>query len=297
MRAVVCLSTYKIYLQERVHSVHLEQCLRKHDEGHSKVQEQETQHKEVQLLQNQLKHAHEQLETANQRIIGLEGKPMADCVHFLAFAFAFSVMQEWSLSPCACCAAHAQSLIATRALHSESQNVTVKSPERGGSEEESATMQTATAEVNSAVGKLVELLHGDLRERAASHRAIMTAIANEVAVICAHAAPQSPPPSVGPIASHSPQPHSVGVLIPKLPDGQNSTVQDFCNFSAKPSLAVFDSASLASMRSTRSDNNSPCSSLSANSPTLVPTARVTSDYDLEKRHSSLLALSAKLCMA
>ena len=54
---------------------------------------------------------------------------------------------------------------------------------------EEATMDSATTEVNAAVGKVVEVLHSEVSEREGLHKAIMTAIANTIASRCL------PPPS------------------------------------------------------------------------------------------------------
>ena len=61
-------------------------------------------------------------------------------------------------------------------------------PGLGGRVEE-ATMDSATTEVNAAVGKVVEVLHSEVSEREGLHKAIMTAIANTIASRCL------PPPS------------------------------------------------------------------------------------------------------
>ena len=61
-------------------------------------------------------------------------------------------------------------------------------PGPGGHVEE-ATMDSATTEVNAAVGKVVEVLHSEVSEREGLHKAIMTAIANTIASRCL------PPPS------------------------------------------------------------------------------------------------------
>jgi len=218
---------------------------------------------EVEHLQQQLEYQHQQFETSAQHISALE--------------------------------AHVARLSSTRSpslgLHSP-----VKSILDDGNDEV-ISMQMATAEVNASVARLVEILHADLRERGTTHGAIMTCIANTVALRCAADPPISSPTSqLGPTGCSTPQSN----LSPK-PHANNFMNMSNTIFNGdvtRSPVAVpvthFDTASVASETSTSSQTSSSTGNLGRASPDVVAAPATQAISDLEKRHSSIMALAAKV---
>jgi rubrerythrin len=159
---------------ENVHRDSVEQLVRERVSVHLGALAERAQGdtEEVQQLQVQLREQNGQLEAASQQIAELE----AQIANVRLSRNAHSVGQK-SPSP-------------KKNVHrnpNASPSVSCNDSQEPHSEE--VTMQMATAEVNSSVAKLVDVLHTELRERAASHSAIMTAIANTVAMRCSSVPP------------------------------------------------------------------------------------------------------------
>ena len=162
---------------ENVHRDSVEQLVRERVSVHLGALAERAQgdNEEVQQLQVQLREKNGQLEAAGQQIAELE----AQIANVRLSSNAHSVGQK-SLSP--------------RNLHrNPNASPSVSCNDSQEPHREEVTMQMATAEVNSSVAKLVDVLHTELRERAASHSAIMTAIANTVAMRCYSVPPSDEP--------------------------------------------------------------------------------------------------------